>query len=103
MIDLKGIKERAEAWIMGSGKYSWQKPEADAYAAKTLVARLVRQVKVLNDGLENPIDICPECCATCWHRPGKPGVHEDWFAEDFTKRRCSDCGEIRPDPDKDEK
>lgn len=52
-------------------------------------ARLLSQVRRLNRERAKPLDLCGECCAETWDRPD----------HDYTRRRCSECGTIRPDPD----
>jgi len=38
------------------------------------------------------MDLCPLCAGYTWGRPSESG------SMDFTRRHCSDCGELRPEP-----
>ncbi len=82
---------------------SEQTPEAWAAFTKTdgvhlaeYAKRLRAQVRALNDGT---LDLCPECCCEYWVRPQlhTPGEAQEWPHDD-TRRRCKDCGAIRPEP-----
>lgn len=70
----------------------WENVTGDAVAMTYLIKRLVGQVHKLNELGKHDMDLCPLCAGYTWGRPSENG------SMDFTRRHCSDCGELRPEP-----
>lgn len=63
--------------------------------------KLKRKLKEVKEDLLEAEDSCDRCGSHKWSRPGLPEPNgNDW--SDYTKRRCSNCGHIRPDPSEDD-
>ena len=92
MIQLRKIYERCKSATMCEGE-DWHNPTGDEIVMSYLVKRLVGQVHRLNELGNHDLDLCPLCAGYTWGRPnGEDGM-------DFTRRSCSDCSEIRPEPE----
>jgi len=78
-------------------KPEWKNPKNDAINLALLVKRLVGDVhryhKMVPEQMRHD-DLCPVCAGYTWGRPSG----NDSAERDYTRRMCSDCGEIRDEP-----
>jgi hypothetical protein len=97
MIPLREILERVEAnrW---NGPKSWKEAANDATFLALQVKYLVGRIHELNEyAVKEKKDLCKLCAGYTWGRPLiKDGMD---FESDYTRRQCSNCGEIRPEPE----
>jgi len=98
MSELRTILERIGGMVRKSDLRGWEDPATDAIHLSWYVERLVSQVHVLNQMRPEPKDLCPACAGETWGRPSGP----DGSALDWRRRKCRECGELRPEP-KDQK
>jgi len=93
MINLRRIYDKVKAYHLGDeSAEDWANPTGDVIAMSYLVYRLVLQVHRLNKLGNQNLDLCPLCAGDTWGRLSDGG------SMDFTRRCCSDCGDIRPEP-----
>lgn len=90
-IDIDATIEAGKATLVGKGDLT-----PIGLNAVLLLPHLVHQIHVLNGMLPQAdrFDLCQPCGGAFWGRPGL-GV---CLGLDFSKRRCSTCGTIRPEP-----
>lgn len=91
MSKLRKMLDRINGMLRKSDLQGWEDPAQDAIQLSWHVERLVQQVHSLNERREEPEDLCPACASWRWGRP---------YPSDYTQRVCSDCREIRPEPEK---
>lgn len=78
------------------GPYPENRGDEDAISLGFLVRSRIAKVLRLNELQAHPADLCPKCAADTWGRPPLP---DTGTGMDFTRRRCSDCDHIRPEPE----
>lgn len=88
MIPINEILDRVPAHPNIPNESDIETLRTDVFWLALLVRRMRKQLLHMNKNL----DMCPDCCGVCWGRPptGK-GI-------DYSRRRCSECGKIRPEP-----
>ncbi len=96
-------------------KPEWKDPKSDAIFLAFLAQSLGNEVRLVNDnlrrardhmgvdtydrlGLPRPQDVCTVCASFTWGRPSTDAPEGHEGETDFTRRRCSECGELRPNP-----
>ncbi len=99
MFALREILERADHRRCRED-YEWPDPKSDASTLALFFQSAAGQVLHLNRDRPQPEDLCPLCAGYTWGRPSLPGIdvnHHDGDVRDYTRRMCSECGEIRPE------
>ena len=94
-LDLRAIEDRAAVVILERKiDENWSKEDAqeDAMLLTLLVKDLADELLELNSRLKEPRDLCPRCAGRTWGRPS---------GDDYTRRQCHRCGEIRQEPEND--
>lgn len=102
-VPVKEILRRAHQGMVNR-ESEWPEAEADAISLYLLCTRLLNQVRHLNEdrripAIQEVMDLCPVCAGSTWGRPQNPNAVNGGDSRDYSQRQCSDCGEIRPDPE----
>lgn len=109
-VELDRIEALAyEVLITRSMEIDWNLLDAqtDATMLMLLVNGLVEDVHRLNDERnhlraecgQDQLYLCPRCASHTWSRPMTGGKTQSM---DFTKRECSRCKHVYPDPEHDD-
>ena len=64
------------------------------FRLRDMVLNVNKNILNSDSAMRGHDDLCPVCASCCWGRPRLP----DDSGMDFTRRQCSTCYEIRPEP-----
>lgn len=93
MLDLRKIHEKCKKALCNP-KERLELSESDALALWHAWRQCKRDLLELSEKHEEPSTRCKMCGGRTWGRPTNPSTQ----MQDFAKRRCSTCGEVRDEP-----